>query len=254
MKKHISVLMLDLSENFIVTLVACGVIIAMDLISFAISGYKQAGLDFMNVFDSLAGRIIFWAVWMTVIIFILRHYSLRKRVEEKDGTGDFSKPGYTAQRLLTSERMVYVWKAVGNMVRIVIVIALQVIMVYLMRMASQRMFPENYDALSSYVDLASGRWSGIFIPTAGSIMSLIAAVTAGGMLITWFDYATGGRVILYIILTVLIGLGALDIKSDASPMSAILYIGVGLVLFTYVLVASHTGRKPGKPGFTEEEQ
>ena len=254
MKKHISVLMLDLSENFIVTLVACGVIIAIDLISFAISGFKQSGSGDINIFSSRIGIIIFWVVWAIQVLFILRHYSLRKRAEEKDGSGDISKPGYTAQRLLTSERMVYVWKAAGNMIRIIIIIALQIVMIYLMRTVSQRMFPENYDALSSYIDLAAGSWSGIFIPTAGSIMSVIALAIAGGLIITWFDYAAGGGAFAYIILTLLIGLGVMDIRSDASPMSAILYIGVGLVLFTYVLVASHTGRKPGKPGFTEEEQ
>ncbi len=254
MKKHISVLMLDLSENFVVTLIACGITILINLFILAINGLNATGTmeTIPNIFGSLTGQIIFWV--LLVIMNLSTYRSLKKRAEQVTKQVNVSKHGYMGQRLLTSERMVYVWKAVGNMIRLVIVIALQIVMVYLVRMASQRMFPENFDALSSYVDLASGSWSGVFIPTAGGIMNLIALVIAGGLVITWFDYGTGGRAIAYVVITVLIALGGFDIKSDASPMESVLWITAGLALFIYVLVVSHTGRKPGRPGFTEEEQ
>ena len=254
MKKHISVLMLDLSENFIVTLIACGIIILINLFILAINGLNATGTmeTVPNIFGSRTGQIIFWVI--LVIMNLSTYRSLRKRAEQITNQGNVSKHGYMGQRLLTSERMVYVWKAVGNMIRLVIVIALQVVMVYLMRTAFQRMFPENFDELSSYIDLAAGRWSGIFIPTAGSIMNIFALVIAGGLVITWFDYATWSRGIAYVVITVLIALGGFNLRSDASLMGAVLWITAGLALFIYVLVVSHTGRRPGRTRFTEEEQ
>ena len=236
MRKHLSVLMLDLGEKFNIFMVSCAIIIGIKAISFTIAAVKASS------YNDILNNI--WAVFCIIqVIILIKDHIKKKRSKagELDDEIIYSETHseYFIERLLISERGVYLWRLTGNLLRLISLVCLNIILEYVIHEVFMPMLPSAGGETSVYVGLGQIEWSGT--------LGIIAIMFFCSAIMTWADSRSAGTgSLILLILAVIIAKAGMGLVGETDPMTSFMFMTGGILVMSYVMYKSHTGKRPAR--------
>ncbi len=242
MRKHLSVLMLDLGEKFNIFMVSCAIIIGIKAKFFTIAAVKASSYN--DILNNIFSSWQIWAVFCIIqVIILIKDHIKKKRSKagELDDEIIYSETHseYFIERLLISERGVYLWRLTGNLLRLISLVCLNIILEYVIHEVFMPMLPSAGGETSVYVGLGQIEWSGT--------LGIIAIMFFCSAIMTWADSRSAGTgSLILLILAVIIALAGMGLVGETDPMTSVLFMTGGILVVSYVMYKSHTGKRPAR--------
>ena len=240
MRKHFSALMLYTGRGFGKQLIMMGIMLALELVNFFMTGVKQSHFVACLWYSSVPGGFI--TLGCLVTMFLLSGIRLKKKT--------YSRTDYLTQRLGISERAFMIWEIVGNALRYMMIWAYQAVIIMLLHVLYVRMGSGDLSSIREFVGLKASHLLMFFFPGTnwiGWCVVILCAISFGcASLALGSDKSAGFKIIGVF----LIGYNLIRILSnmgygEAFPMRTVVtLIALDLItIFFIVILRSHSGKK-----------
>ncbi len=240
MKKHISVLMLDLKSNMGLTFLIMAALLVSEGAMFALKGINEPSLG--QAADQI--EMVIRILWLIGLTAWLVYYYYQKR----HSTGVQQKN--ILERLDVSERAVYLWSSVGEMIRMTMLFSFQSVLMYIMYLIYMKYGNDQADQIINYLDLNSDSiLSSFFIygkplQIIGIVLNIVFIGICYGIIVVQDRKENKGFLLM-------IGFWLMTLNSAMTWwLIAGILVAVLAMLINYVRKC-HTGKGPGRENIGE---
>ena len=239
MKKHLSVLIMNLSANFNWMMGILGLLFAYDIAAVAIVGLKRPTFGEALAVISEINR---WFIWGFIIAFYI-YKGIRK---DKENKGVITESGYLLERLRISEREVIFWSWIGNMLRVMLYFCFQAVALYIIYLLWSKFGAGEHDPLTTFVDFSDDNWLVQFLPGSGArhFIHIGICIFTFGALAALFEkmFSGVGNAAIFFLIIVMLTFGSskgVDFSVGFELMIAV----IGVAALLYLFLKSHNGRR-----------
>lgn len=241
MKKHLSVLIMDLSANFNWMMGLLGLVFVYDIAVLAIVGLKKP--TFGDALDAMP-QITVWFLWGFIIVF---NFNIYKRIRKnKEDKGVLTESRYLLERLNISEREVVFWSWIGSMLRVMLYFCFRAVTLYIMYLIWTKLGTGEHDPLTTFVDFSNDQWLVQFIPGSGSrhfIHIGVCVFTLGAFAALFEKLFRGvGNAAIFFLIIMILTFGSSKGEHYSVGFEFMLAI-IGVVILLYLFFLSHNGKR-----------
>lgn len=236
MKKHLSVLMLYISAPFYKILALMVAMVGIELAGYGLLGYGNEAIFGHNSGDFLYG--VSFVTFIGIMLLLVL------------GPGRRTSYRYTLQRLQVSERWVFFWNSVANLLYLTLLWMVQILVVAVL--AKQCLANPDYPGglQGVYVDLYRSRYLHGMIPLKNPLLWVRNIVMMVALAITFAYMALMGQyekgtVMGGIVVGVAVALFQHDARSSAESLGILISIMLVLVIvmISRAMEICHNGRR-----------
>ena len=251
MRKHLSVFVLDIVKNLKVMMIFIGAVTVMELAIFLIFGLEKDTFgEAVSFGQSITGStpylvILTILVWMPVLI---RNSRRMKNEDENNKTVVHTE--YLTRRLLISERAAVLWSALASSLRFVFAVCFQVILIKIMYLIYLKYGNGSADQLTTFVDMYTAPLLAFLFPGKNisqwlfmGVLTVFVGVVGAA---TVFENPRAKDAMYIIVFFLIVFLGGYDRGFNMDVYGAILLGLIALIVFAYMMIRSHTGKRPAK--------
>ena len=239
MKKHLSVLIMNLSANFNWMMGLLGLVFVYDIAVLAIVGLKKP--TFGEALNAMP-QITVWLLWGFIIVSNI-YRRIRKNKEDK---GVLTESVYVFERLKISEREVIFWSWIGSMLRVLLYFCFHAVTLYIMYLIWMKFGAGEHDPLTTFVDFSDDRWLVQFLPGSGArhfIHIGVCVFTLGAFAALFEKLFRGvGNAAIFFLIIMILTFGSSKGEHYSVGFEFMLVI-IGVVILFYLFFSSHNGKR-----------
>ena len=239
MKKHLSVLIMNLSANFNWMMGLLGLVFVYDIAVLAIVGLKKP--TFGDALDAMP-QITVWLLWGFIIVSTI-YKRIRKNKEDK---GVLTESVYVFERLKISEREVIFWSWIGSMLRVLLYFCFHAVTLYIMYLIWTKFGAGEHDPLTTFVDFSDDRWLVQFLPGSGArhFIHIGICVFTFGALAALLDRSLRGvgNAAIFFLIIIILTIGSSK-GTQYSIGSELILAVIGVTALLYLFFSSHNGKR-----------